>query len=162
MQVSTRRLRGRRAPRGRRSNALARELGPFGPLAIFCVGTGVRPKEAFGGDWIDVDLQAGVFTVRRAFAEGRLKPYPKTERSRRRVPLRARVLDALHELPGRDGIVFSSSGGGRVDIDNFRSREWVPALKGCRVAHRRYDMRHTSRRGLAAGMSTSPWRVGWV
>jgi integrase len=67
-------------------DALARELGPFGPLAIFCVGTGVRPEEAFGADWTDIDLQAGVFTVRRAFAKGRLKSYPKTERSRRRVP----------------------------------------------------------------------------
>jgi hypothetical protein len=54
--------------------AVAVELGPFGPLAIFCVGTGVRPEEAFGGDWTDVDLDAGVFTVRRAFANGRLKP----------------------------------------------------------------------------------------
>ena len=39
-------------------DALARELGPFGPLAIFCVGTGVRPEEALGGDWSDVDRQA--------------------------------------------------------------------------------------------------------
>jgi integrase len=38
-------------------DALARELGPFGPLAIFCVGTGVRPEEAFGADWSDVDLR---------------------------------------------------------------------------------------------------------
>jgi integrase len=58
-------------------DALSRELGPFGPLAIFCVGTGVRPEEALGGDWTDVDLQGGVFTVRRAFAKGRLKPYPR-------------------------------------------------------------------------------------
>jgi integrase len=64
-------------------DALARELGPFGPLVIFCVGTGVRPEEAFGADWPDVDLTAGVFTVRRAFAKGRLKTYAKTARSRR-------------------------------------------------------------------------------
>jgi integrase len=58
-------------------DALARELGRFGPLAIFCVGTGVRPEEAFGADWTDVDLAAGVFTVRRAFAKGRLKTYAR-------------------------------------------------------------------------------------
>jgi integrase len=136
-------------------DALARELGPFGPLAIFCVGTGVRPEEAFGADWTDVDLQAAVFTVRRAFAKGRLKPYPKTERSRRRVPLRARVLDALDELPHREGVLFAAAGGGRIDIDNFRSREWVPALKAAGLSHRRiYDMRHTfATWSLAAGMS---------
>ena len=115
-------------------DGLARELGPFGPLAIFCVGTGVRPEEALGGDWNDIDLQAGVFTVRRAFAKGRLKPYPKTAGSRRRVPLRARVLDALAELPRREGVLFPAAGGGRIDIDNFRSREWMPALKGGRSA----------------------------
>jgi integrase len=136
-------------------DALACELGPFGPLAIFCVGTGVRPEEAFGADWTDIDLQVGVFTVRRAFAKGRLKPYPKTERSRRRVPLRAKVLDALDELPRRDGIVFPAAGGGRIDINRFRSREWSPALKAAGIAHRRiYDMRHTfATWSLAAGMN---------
>jgi integrase len=136
-------------------DALARELGPFGPLAIFCVGTGVRPEEAFGADWTDVDLQAGVFTVRRAFAKGRLKPYPKTERSRRRVPLRAKVLDALGGLPGLDGIVFPAAGGGRIDINRFRAREWAPALKAAGIPHRRiYDMRHTfATWSLAAGMN---------
>ena len=136
-------------------DALADELGPFGPLAIFCVGTGVRPEEAFGGGWTDVDLQAGVFTVRRAFAKGRLKTYTKTERSRRRVPLRAKVLDALDWLPHRSGILFPASGGGRINIDNFRSREWVPALAAAGLPHRRiYDMRHTfATWSLAAGMS---------
>jgi len=125
-------------------DAVARELGPFGPLAIFCVGTGVRPEEAFGGDWNDVDLAAGVFTVHHAFAKGRLKTYPKTERSRRRVPLRAKVLDALGQLPQREGVLFPASGGGRINIDNFRAREWVPALKAAYVERRRiYDMRHT-------------------
>lgn len=136
--------------------AVAVELGPFGPLAIFCVGTGVRPEEAFGGDWDDVDLDGGVFTVRRAFAKGRLKSYAKTARSRRRVPLRAKVLDALHELPRREGVLFGASEGGRINIDNFRSREWVPALQAAGVEHRRiYDMRHTfATWSLAAGMST--------
>jgi integrase len=82
---------------------------------MFCVGTGVRPEEAFGGDWTDVDLEAGVFTVRRAFAKGQLKSYAKTARSRRRVPLRAKVLDALHELPRREDVLFPASEGGRIN-----------------------------------------------
>jgi len=135
-------------------DALAHELGSFGPLVIFCVGTGVRPEEAFGADWTDVDLQAGVFTVRRAYAKRRLKAYAKTERSRRRVPLRAKVVAALDELPHRDGILFSASEGGRIEINNFRSREWAPALAAAGLPHRRiYDMRHTfATWSLAAGM----------
>jgi integrase len=135
-------------------DALACELGPFGPLAIFCVGTGVRPEEAFGAHWDDVDLVTGVFTVRWAFAKGRLKPYGKTDGSRRRIPLRSKVVAALEELPRRERIVFPASGGGRISINNFRSREWVPALKAAGIGHRRiYDMRHTFATWcLAAGM----------
>lgn len=135
--------------------AVAHELGPFGPLAIFSVGTGVRPEEAFGAEWVDVDLEAGVFTVRRSFAKGRLKPYAKTARSRRRIPLRAKVIDALESLHPREGILFPASGGGRINIDNWRRREWAPALIAAGVEHRRiYDMRHTfATWSLAAGMS---------
>jgi integrase len=124
-------------------------------LVVFCVGTGVRPEEAFGADWSEVDLRAGVFTVRRAFAKGRLKTYTKTERSRRRVPLRAKVVAAFDQLPHREGVVFPSAGGGRIDINNFRSREWAPALAAAGLLHRRiYDMRHTfATWSLAAGMS---------
>ncbi len=45
---------------------------------VFLVGTGVRPEEAFAGDWRDLDLERRVFRVRRAFAKGRLKEYGKT------------------------------------------------------------------------------------
>jgi integrase len=134
--------------------AVAAELGPFGPLAIFCVGTGVRPEEAFGADWTDVDLAEGVMTVRRAFAKGRLMPYPKTARSRRRMPLRSKVVAALYELPHRNGILFPAAQGGRIDINTWRSREWAPALRAAGVEHRRiYDMRHTfATWSLAAGV----------
>ncbi len=93
--------------------------------------------------------------IRMSFAKSRLKPYPKTERSRRRIPLRAKVLDALGELSAREGTLFPSADGGRIDIDKFRSREWAPALKAAGLPHRRiYDMRHTfATWSLAAGMS---------
>ena len=124
--------------------ALALELGRFGPLAIFCVGTGLRPEEAFGGEWRDVDLDDAVFTVRRSFAKGRLKHYAKTEWSRRRIPLRAKVIGALERLRRRKGILFPAAEGQRINIDNFRGREWVPALRAAGIEHRRiYDMRHT-------------------
>ena len=93
--------------------------------------------------------------MRRSFAKGRLKHYAKTARSRRRIPLRAKVVDALNELPRREGILFPASEGGRINIDNFRTRECYPALKAAGVEHRRiYDMRHTfATWSLAAGMS---------
>jgi len=52
---------------------------------------------------VDVDLAGRAFTVRHTFAKGRLKTYPKTVRSRRHVPLRANVVDAVARLPPSAG-----------------------------------------------------------
>jgi integrase len=136
-------------------DAIAAELDAVrGVLVEFLVGTGVRPEEAFGADWRDVDLDRRVFTVRRAFAKGRLKDYPKTARSRRRVPLRRRTVVALGRLEHRRGVLFPNSAGRRIDINTFRHRGWTPALKAAGIAHRRiYDLRHTyATWSLAAGI----------
>ena len=70
------------------------------------------------------------------------------------MPLRSKVIDALEQPPRRRGILFPALGGGRIDINNWRSREWAPALQAAGVEHRRiYDMRHTfATWSLAAGM----------
>jgi len=136
-------------------DAIVAELDPLsGALVVFLVGTGVRPEEGFGGEWTDVDLTAGIFTVRRAYAKGRLKDYAKTEGSRRAVPMRDRVIEALEPLHQRRGIIFPAPGGGRMEINNWRNRSWTPALAAAGVPHRRiYDLRHTyASWSLAAGI----------
>jgi len=66
-------------------DAIGDELDASGAaLVAFLCGTGVRPEEAFGGEWRDVDLERRVFMVRRAFAKGRLKDYAKTTGTRTR------------------------------------------------------------------------------
>jgi integrase len=92
--------------------------------------------------------------VRRGFAKGRLKEYGKTTGSRRAVPLRARVIAALERLPHRRGILFPAPEGGRIEINNFRHRQWTPALAAAGIDHRRiYDLRHTyASWSLAAGV----------
>jgi integrase len=135
--------------------AIAAELDDVsGPLAIFLAGTGVRPEEAFGAEWRDVDLEHQVVTVRRAFAKGRLKEYVKTARSRRRVPMRARVRCSVERMARRGGILFPAGRGGRIDLHNWRSRHWTPALAAAGVKPRRvYDLRHTyATWSLAAGI----------
>jgi integrase len=126
-------------------DAIAAELGETdGPLVLFMAGTGARPEEAFAATWREVDLARRVFMVRRGFAKGRLKEYGKTAGSRRAVPLRARVVDALDGLAHRRGLVFPAPAGGHIEINNWRTREWTPALQAAGVAHRRiYDLRHT-------------------
>jgi integrase len=136
-------------------DAIAAELdATAGVLVVFLVGTGVRPEEGFGAEWHDVDLERRMLMVRRAFAKGRLKEYGKTTGSRRAVPLRAKVVAALEQLEHRRGILFPAPEGGRIDINNWRFRQWTPALAAAGVKHRRiYDLRHTyATWSLAAGV----------
>jgi integrase len=137
-------------------DAIGEELDEIGAaLVVFLCGTGVRPEEAFGGEWRDADLERQMFRVRRAYAKGRLKDFAKTAGSTRAVPLRQRVVTALEELPvKRRGILFPAPEGGRIDINNWRNRFWTPSLEAAGVKHRRiYDLRHTyATWSLAAGI----------
>jgi integrase len=135
--------------------AVAEELGPFGAIPIFAAGTGLRPEEWLAPSRRDVDREA--VTVRRTFSGGELREYGKTSRSRRRVPLRRRILDALEALPPRldTPLLFPALRGGYINLHNWRSREWKPAIRAAGIEERRiYDLRHTyATFNLAAGVS---------
>ena len=144
---------------------MAVELGDrYGPLVICLVGTGLRPGGRIGLEWRDVDLGGGTLTVRRAFAKGRLKDYTKTQGSTRRIPLRRRVVDALEAVSRPHRLVFQSPEGGYININNFRSREWKPALEAAGVAHVGFTICGTrTPPGASQLVSTSlRLRVGWA
>ena len=135
---------------------LAVELGPWGPFPIVAAETGLRPAELAGLEWRDIHQADGVLLVERTCTNGELRPYGKTVRSRRRVPLTTRALDALDTLPRRidTPAVFASPRSKRLDTHNFRAREWIPALDAAGIRRRRiYDLRHTfATHALAAGL----------
>jgi integrase len=126
--------------------AVAAQLGPVsGPLVIFAAATGLRPSELFGLERRDVDRDAGVVYVRRAFANRRLKQ-TKTRLSNRAVPLQAKALEALDRLPlSENPILFPNSRGGRIDFRSFGRRHWKPAQQraGLEPLRGLYDLRHT-------------------
>ncbi len=136
---------------------LARELGPlYGPMVVFAAETGLRPGELAALEWRDVDRDAAIVYVRRVVAGGRVKE-PKTERSRRRVPLTARAAAVLDATPRRidTRLIFPSARGGSIDMHNFARRDWHPALEAAGLTRRRvYDLRHSfASNALAAGIS---------
>jgi integrase len=139
-------------------DAIAAELGPdYGPLAIFGAETGLRTNELFALERGDVDLNDGAVTVQRRVSDGVLTPYPKTERSRRRVPLSKRAVGAYTaRVPRLDTtLAFPAPRGGYLLLDNFRTREWYDALDGAGIDRRGpYHLRHTfASEALAAGIS---------
>jgi integrase len=140
-------------------DALAEELGPlYGALVVVAAQTGLRPEEWVALERRDLDKVAPALQVQRKFAKGRLTPYPKTHRSRRRVPLTGRASASIEGLPPRldTALVFPASRGGYIGLDTWRTREWHPALEAAEIDKRGpYCLRHTfATEALAAGIST--------
>jgi integrase len=139
-------------------DVLELELGPvYGPLVVFAAETGLRTNEWAALERRDVDRSGPAVGVQRRASDGRMTPYPKTARSRRRVPLTSRALEAIDRLPPRidTPLLFPAPMGGYIGLDAWRTREWYPALQAAGIEQRGpYHLRHTfATEALAAGVS---------
>ena len=118
--------------------------------------TGLRPGEAFGLKWSDIDLTHRVLHVQRAvtWGEGRdvVLDLPKTSRSRRSIPLSLPILDVLEGhrertqgLPNPDNLVFAKLDGGTIHPENWSKSQFKRLLKDVDAPEgfRLYDTRHT-------------------
>jgi integrase len=128
-------------------DAIAAELpAVYRALPVFLVGTGMRPEEALALEWRDIDKTEAVASVERVHSRGRTKSCRKSDRQRRRVPLRARVLEALADHPRQlhSRLVFPGHDGDYLKQNTFRLSNWTPALRAAGVDHRGvYSCRHT-------------------
>jgi integrase len=128
--------------------AIAEELHPrYRAVPIVLAGTGLRPEELWGLERRDLDRTNGVLNIERVFTQNRLKPCKKSDLQRRRVPLRAKVLEAIDAMPRPqrfDGPLFGNHEGERTRHATFRLRHWTPALRAAGIEHRSvYACRHT-------------------
>lgn len=140
----------------------------FALLVDVLLDTGMRPGEALGLRWADVDLDAAEVSVRQALSRRRGRKgeksawelgAPKTKRSRRTIPLNPAVVDGLRrhkaaqaahvlklKLYQRDlDLVFAERLGGPLSLRNLTGRHFKPALKAAELPRtvRVYDLRHT-------------------
>jgi integrase len=137
--------------------ATEHRLGALYVLALFL---GLRRGELLGLRWEDVDLDRAtlevVQTLQRVGGALRFVP-PKTEDSRRTVPLPPVCVEALREHRKRqfadraeawpdwedDGLVFPSRRGTPMEPDNLR-RSWYAIRKAAGLGQTRFhDLRHT-------------------
>lgn len=135
--------------------------GPLAPLWVTAAWTGLRQGELLALRWQDVSLDRGSLVVRQSLS--RLPPKrkgdgpryvltaPKTDRSRRTVPLLPEVVEALRplrkaylrETPVLDqGLVFATPSGSPLD-GPWVTRQFGLALQraGTRPV-RMHDLRH--------------------
>jgi integrase len=134
---------------GSELDALEAELGPeYGPAVPLVAATGLRPLEWAQLERRDVDKARRVLAVRGT----------KTSGSWREVPLTRRALLALERLPARLGVglLFLAPDGGPLNLNNFRRRQWTPAVEaaGIEKPARIYDLRSTfASNALAASVT---------
>lgn len=124
-------------------------------IVIFAAQTGLRTSEWPALERRDIDWRNPAVAVQRRYVNRTLTPYPKTEASRRRVPLTPAAMDALGPRRIDTPILFPTRHGGRLDYDYWRDRIWTPALQAAGVEQRGpYHLRHTfATEALAAGVS---------
>jgi integrase len=117
------------------------------PLYVVAIHTGLRQGELLALRWSDVDLVAGTLTVTGTLDRKiRQRTDPKTDRSRRIVPLTPQAMEALqvHQVrqnlegtQGSDDLVFTSARGTALYDSNIR--------------------KHWHRVGANLGLPSMPW-----
>jgi integrase len=112
----------------------AAEMPQFGPLVALVCLAGLRPSEACGLRWSDVDLGRGSARIERS-AVNRVVGAPKTNRSRRSLRLSAEVIAILGAVEVRDDWVCTMPGGQQVSSAYWGGYYW---RRACRLAGVRY------------------------
>ncbi len=127
----------------------------LGPAFLTLLGTGIRRGELLALRWSDINLEAGTLRIRRNLVrtnEGLIFQEPKTEKSRRTIPLPTVVWEALagHQAKmneeghyGKDKLVFCTTNGTPFIPQNF-NRKFIRLRRQAGLEHiNLHALRHT-------------------
>jgi len=105
---------------------------PSSSLAHLLVFTGLRIGELLALRWRDVDLERRGLRVTQSVYEGHFDE-PKSQRSKRSVPLEAKAIEILSALKpagvNPEALVFSTGMGTPFDRHNLVNRQLKPTCK---------------------------------
>jgi integrase len=153
----------------------------LGAYLTVAVSLGLRPGEARALRWIDLDLDGDKpsLFVRNAFSRspgGEALGPPKTERSRRELPMPSQLVEALKQHRRRqhaerlyvgpvwqDGDFVFAQGDGRPLSERTLRRWFTDLCTRAEVSSRRlYDLRHTAASLLVAQGVHSRYLTGYL
>ena len=139
-------------------------FSPWKAFFSLLLTSGVRPSEALGLKWSDIDFEGKKITINRALTRARTGggwtlEEPKTSRSRRTIPIPSTTMRDLKEhketqaaqileaKPGKynnQGFVFAADNGEPMNDKNILRRHFKPLLEQAGLPDiRLYDLRHT-------------------
>jgi integrase len=145
--------------------AILRELEGVEPVRtafLIAAVMGMRRGEIFGLKWADVDFDRAILHVRRSYVDGIVGP-PKTESSRRPLPIPAQALEALRVWQKRSSYASSDAWVFASDISFGKQPLWpgtlwrrniAPAIDRAKIAKPKLGW-HTLRRSYASLLLSS-------
>jgi integrase len=140
--------------------SILRELDGVEPVRtafLTAALTGIRRGELFGLKWEDVDFGRAILHIRRSFVDGVEGP-PKTESSRRPLPIPAQAIEALKAWHGGssftapgDWVFASESAFGKQPLwpGTLWQRNVAPAIKRAEITKPKLGW-HSLRRSYAS------------
>jgi integrase len=140
-----------------------RQKVPFyHPFVYTLFFTGMRPSEALGLCWGDVDLRRGEISISKSRYLG-AQSGTKTQGSERVIKLHPSVASVLKVIKPlhvtEDSPVFLNHDGEPVEFHTWRAKIWYRALRAKEVRVRKpYTMRHTF---ISAGL-TNGVKIKWL